>query len=74
MEIQKLSEQVMKAHKNINELEAKSNHFTIVNEKQYFDIWDMNTRNANELVEKVYIDIKEKHEIGRLKMLNYFRF
>ena len=54
LEIQKLSELVMKAHKSISELETKSNHFTLINEKQYFDIWEMNTRNANELVEKVY--------------------
>lgn len=53
MEIEKLSKQILKAHRNIVELEEKSILFSAVNEKQYMDIWDMNTENANDLLQKV---------------------
>lgn len=53
LEIDRLTSQIMKAHRSITELEEKSVHFTRVNEKQYLDIWNMNTETANELVKKV---------------------
>ncbi|CAB0032080.1 unnamed protein product [Trichogramma brassicae] len=53
LEIERLSSQILRAHKSIAELEDKSVHFTRVNEKQYLDIWDMNTHTANELLKKV---------------------
>ncbi|XP_015599307.1 dynein regulatory complex protein 1 isoform X2 [Cephus cinctus] len=62
MDIQKLTEQVMKAHKNILELERKSDHFTRINEKQYLQIWDMNAKKAEGLVEKILTVDRIIHE------------
>lgn len=56
-EIEKYSNQILKAHKSISELEEQSILFTRVNDKQYIEIWDMNAENANLLVKKVSIDI-----------------
>lgn len=53
LEIQKLTDQVIKAHKNILDLIEKSNHFTRINDKKYIQIWDMNAKNANELLDKI---------------------
>jgi hypothetical protein len=55
IEIQKLTDQVVKAHKNILDLTIKSNHFTSINDKRYMQIWDMNTSNANLLLNRVSI-------------------
>ncbi|XP_008212645.1 dynein regulatory complex protein 1 [Nasonia vitripennis] len=62
LEIDKLSGQIVKAHTSITELEEKSIHFTRVNEKQYLDIWDMKSKNANELVKKILTADKIIHE------------
>ncbi|KAK2580856.1 hypothetical protein KPH14_005933 [Odynerus spinipes] len=61
-EIQKLTDQVLKAHKNILELEVKSENFTNINEKKYFQVWDMNVKRANELVDKILSTDKIIHE------------
>nr|XP_012229395.1 PREDICTED: dynein regulatory complex protein 1 [Linepithema humile] len=53
LEIQRLTDQVIKAHKNISDLMEKSNHFTSINDKKYMQIWDMNAKNANELLDKI---------------------
>lgn len=53
IEIERLTDQVVKARKNILDLIEKSNHFTNVNDKKYMQIWDMNVKNANELLDKV---------------------
>ncbi|XP_033227866.1 dynein regulatory complex protein 1 isoform X2 [Belonocnema kinseyi] len=53
LEIQKLTDQVLRAHKSILELENKSDHFTAINEKQYLEIWDMNSKIADELLQKI---------------------
>jgi len=55
IEIQKLTDQVVKIHKNILELTIKSNHFTSINDKKYLQIWDMNARNADLLLNRVSI-------------------
>lgn len=52
-EIEKLTDQVVKARKNILDLIEKSNHFTSINDKKYMQIWDMNMKHANELLDKV---------------------
>lgn len=52
-EIQKLTDQILKLHKNILELEEKSNQFTDVNEKKYFQVWDMNVEIAENLLSEV---------------------
>ena len=65
VEIEKLSSQIVKAHKSITELEEKSAHFTRVNEKQYLDIWNMNTENANQLIKKVLFFLF-KHFINKI--------
>ncbi|KAI4482971.1 hypothetical protein M0802_013547 [Mischocyttarus mexicanus] len=61
-EIQSLTDQVLKAYKNILELEQKSQHFTNINEKKYFQIWDMNVKRANELVDKILATDRIIHE------------
>lgn len=53
MELQKLSDQVLRSHKSILELEEKSDLFTMINEKNYMEIWDMNSKMANNLFQKV---------------------
>lgn len=53
IEIERLTDQVVKARKNILDLMEKSNHFTSINDKKYMQIWDMNVKNANELLDKV---------------------
>lgn len=35
------------------DLIEKSNHFTRINDKKYMQIWDMNAKNANELLDKI---------------------
>ncbi|XP_043487750.1 dynein regulatory complex protein 1 [Polistes fuscatus] len=62
IEIQSLTDQVLKAHENILELEEKSQHFTNINEKKYFQIWDMNVKRANELVDKILATDRIIHE------------
>ncbi|KAL6267785.1 hypothetical protein P5V15_000856 [Pogonomyrmex californicus] len=52
-EIQKLTDQVIKVHKNILDLMEKSNYFTKLNDKTYMQIWDMNVKNANGLLDKI---------------------
>ncbi|XP_015112536.1 dynein regulatory complex protein 1 [Diachasma alloeum] len=53
MKIEKLQEQVLKAHKNIQELESKSRHFSFVNDRQFMQIWEMNTKTADGLLDKI---------------------
>ncbi|KAK0180141.1 hypothetical protein PV327_005813 [Microctonus hyperodae] len=53
LKIEKLQDQLVKVHKNMRELELKSNHFTLVNDKQYMQIWEMNTKNADKLVNEI---------------------
>ncbi|XP_011299599.1 dynein regulatory complex protein 1 [Fopius arisanus] len=53
LKIEKLQEQVLKAHKNIQELEAKSRHFSFVNDRQFMQIWEMNTKTADQLLHKI---------------------
>lgn len=55
LEIQRLTDQVVKAHKNIFDLLEKSNRFTVVNDKKYMQIWDMNAKSANQLLGKVRV-------------------
>ncbi|XP_014235339.1 dynein regulatory complex protein 1 [Trichogramma pretiosum] len=62
LEIERLSSQILRAHKSIAELEDKSVHFTRVNEKQYLDIWDMNTHTANELLKKILAADRDIYE------------
>lgn len=53
LEIQKLTNQVIKAHKSILDLVEKSNRFTSINDNKYMQIWDINAKGANELLDKV---------------------
>ncbi|XP_018403507.1 PREDICTED: dynein regulatory complex protein 1 [Cyphomyrmex costatus] len=53
LEIQKLTDQVIRAHKNILDSIEKSNHFTKINDKKFMQIWDMNETKANELLNKI---------------------
>ncbi|XP_025154296.1 dynein regulatory complex protein 1 [Harpegnathos saltator] len=53
IEIERLTDQVVKARKNILDLVEKSNHFTSINDKKYMQIWDMNVKNANGLLNKI---------------------
>ncbi|XP_020291637.1 dynein regulatory complex protein 1 isoform X2 [Pseudomyrmex gracilis] len=53
LEIQKLTDQVLKAHKSILDLVEKSNRFTNINDNKYMQIWDINAKAANELLDKI---------------------
>ncbi|EZA58830.1 Coiled-coil domain-containing protein-like protein [Ooceraea biroi] len=53
LEIQKLTDQVVKAHRNILDLMEKSSRFAVINDKKYLQIWDMNAKIANQLLGKV---------------------
>ncbi|XP_014480631.1 PREDICTED: dynein regulatory complex protein 1 [Dinoponera quadriceps] len=61
-EIERLTDQVVKARKNILELVDKSTHFTNINDKKYMQIWDMNMKNANELLDKILATDKVIYE------------
>ncbi|KAG8034601.1 hypothetical protein G9C98_007677 [Cotesia typhae] len=54
LKIEKLQSQILKTQKSIQELESKSNHFTSVNDKRFMQIWEMNTRNADKLLEQIF--------------------
>ncbi|XP_063984199.1 dynein regulatory complex protein 1 isoform X2 [Diachasmimorpha longicaudata] len=62
MKIEKLQEQVLKAHKNIQELEAKSRHFSSVNDRQFMQIWEMNSKTADDLLNKILAADQIIHE------------
>ncbi|RLU18218.1 hypothetical protein DMN91_008574 [Ooceraea biroi] len=53
LEIQKLTDQVVKAHRNILDLMEKSSRFAVINDKKYLQIWDMNAKIANQLLGKI---------------------
>lgn len=56
LEIQKLTNQILKSHKAILDLEEKSNYLAVVNNRKYMQIWDMNIETANKLVNKVKLE------------------
>ncbi|XP_076386517.1 dynein regulatory complex protein 1 isoform X2 [Megachile rotundata] len=51
-EIQKHTNQILKTHRAIQELEEKSNQIATINDTKYMQIWDLNIRTADELVDK----------------------
>lgn len=55
LKIEKLQDQIIKTQKSIEELQSKSNHFTYVNDRQFMQIWEMNTRNADKLLDQVIL-------------------
>lgn len=55
MEIQKLTNQILKSQKSVLELEKKSDYLAIINDKKYMQVWDMNIKTANELIDKVIL-------------------
>lgn len=54
-EIQKLTNQILKSQKSVLELEKKSDYLAIINDKKYMQVWDMNIKTANELIDKVIL-------------------
>ncbi|XP_057325450.1 dynein regulatory complex protein 1 isoform X2 [Microplitis mediator] len=54
LKIEKLQDQIIKTQKSIEELQSKSNHFTHVNDRQFMQIWEMNTRNADKLLDQIF--------------------
>lgn len=58
MEIQKITNQILKSYRAIQDLEEKSNNLAEINDKKYMQIWDMNIKTANELVDKVRVIIR----------------
>ncbi|CAL7946984.1 unnamed protein product [Xylocopa violacea] len=61
-EIQKLSNQILKSHKAILEVEEKSNYLATINDRKYMQIWDMNIKTADELVDKIFTADRIIHE------------
>ncbi|XP_017788469.1 PREDICTED: dynein regulatory complex protein 1 [Habropoda laboriosa] len=62
VEIQKLTNQILKAHKGILDVEEKSNYLATINDKKYMEIWDMNIKTADELVNKILTADRIIHE------------
>ncbi|XP_076675333.1 dynein regulatory complex protein 1 [Andrena cerasifolii] len=62
LEIQKLTNQILKSHKAILNLQEKSNHLAANNDTKYMQIWDMNIKTADELVDKILTADRILHE------------
>ncbi|XP_034182082.1 dynein regulatory complex protein 1 [Osmia lignaria lignaria] len=62
LEIQKLTNQILKVHKAIQELEEKSDQLAIINDTKYMQIWDLNIETANQLVDKILSADRIIHE------------
>ncbi|XP_076626610.1 dynein regulatory complex protein 1 [Colletes latitarsis] len=62
LEIQRLTNEILKSQKAIIDLEEKSNHLATVNDRKYMQIWDMNIETANELVDKILAADRIIHE------------
>ncbi|XP_026295650.1 dynein regulatory complex protein 1 isoform X2 [Apis mellifera] len=62
MEIQKLTNQILKSQKSVLELEKKSDYLAIINDKKYMQVWDMNIKTANELIDKILTADRIIHE------------
>ncbi|KAJ8681141.1 hypothetical protein QAD02_016928 [Eretmocerus hayati] len=62
LEMERLSNKILKAHKSIASSEERRKHFTRVNEKRYLDIWNMNAEHCNEMVKKILAADKFIHE------------
>ncbi|PBC28405.1 dynein regulatory complex protein 1 [Apis cerana] len=61
-EIQKLTNQILKSQKSVLELEKKSDYLAIINDKKYMQVWDMNIKTANELIDKILTADRIIHE------------
>ncbi|XP_006614193.1 dynein regulatory complex protein 1 [Apis dorsata] len=61
-EIQKLTNQILKSQKSVLELKKKSNYLAIINDKKYMQVWDMNIKTANELIDKILTADRIIHE------------
>ncbi|XP_076386516.1 dynein regulatory complex protein 1 isoform X1 [Megachile rotundata] len=61
-EIQKHTNQILKTHRAIQELEEKSNQIATINDTKYMQIWDLNIRTADELVDKILTADRIIHE------------
>ncbi|XP_014206899.1 dynein regulatory complex protein 1 [Copidosoma floridanum] len=61
-ETEKLSSDILKTHNKIVDMEDKLAQFSQVNEKKYFDVWDMNMETANNLVKKILEADESIHE------------
>ncbi|XP_026666774.1 dynein regulatory complex protein 1 [Ceratina calcarata] len=62
MEIQKLTNQILKSHRAVLDLEEKSNYLATINDKKYMQVWDMNITAANELFDKILTADRIIHE------------
>ncbi|XP_078045047.1 dynein regulatory complex protein 1 [Augochlora pura] len=62
LEIQKLTTEIAKSQKAVEELEEKSNNIAAINDKKYMQIWDLNIQTADELVDKILAADKIIHE------------
>ncbi|XP_015430872.1 PREDICTED: dynein regulatory complex protein 1 [Dufourea novaeangliae] len=62
LEIQKLTSEILKSQKALVDLEKKSTTLANINDKKYMQIWDLNIKTANELVDKILSADKIIHE------------
>lgn len=61
----RLTEEVVRLHHNILDIEKKAQHFSAVNDKIYHQVWELNHRTASALLKKV-----RKYNIEKL-ILHY---
>lgn len=52
-EIKRLTSEVIKLHRNIKEIRLKADHFCLVNETKYFQLWKFNHDSAKKLLDRV---------------------
>nr|CAD7392389.1 unnamed protein product [Timema cristinae] len=52
-ETTRLTEEVVRLHRNIVDIENKAGHFTQVNDSKYNQLWQLNTDTARALLDKV---------------------
>jgi dynein regulatory complex protein 1 len=48
-----LTEEVMRLHHNILDIEKKADHFAEVNDRKYQQVWELNKDTAKKLLDKV---------------------
>ncbi|XP_066991987.2 dynein regulatory complex protein 1 [Anabrus simplex] len=62
IDTRRLTEEVVRLHRNITEIERKADHFADVNEKKYQEIWELNKDTASKLLEKILTIDRLIHE------------
>ncbi|CAG9836947.1 unnamed protein product [Diabrotica balteata] len=52
-QIKKTSENILKMHQNILDIDSKADHFALTNEKKFNEVWDLNNKDCLALLDKI---------------------